>query len=98
MHAIVANKLLEQTWKNDRCPPKIGNFNGIVVPFPYIENLTPIEHQALNKSLQFWILSTKFDFINVQTKLENTYRQVRPRLQNTKRLLFKTVVPNRRSA
>ena len=53
MHAIVANKLLEQTWKNDRCPPKIGNFNGIVVPFPYIENLTPIEHQALNKSLQF---------------------------------------------
>ena len=40
------------------------------------------------------ILPTRFNFIDVQTEFENLYRQVRPRLQNTKRLLFKTKLIN----
>ena len=54
----------------------------------------PIEHQALNHGLQFGILPTNLSFIDVQTEIENLYRQVRPRLQNTKRLLFKTKLIN----
>ena len=58
------------------------------------KKLTPTEHQALNHGLQFGILPTKFNFIDVQTEFENLYWQVRPRLQNTKRLLFKTKLIN----
>ena len=43
-----------------------------------------------NHVLQFGILPTKFNFIGVQTEFENLHRPVRPRLQNTKRLWFKT--------
>ena len=63
--------------------------------FIEVSNLVgKIEHQALNHGLQFGILPTRFNFIDVQTEFENLYRQVRLRLQNTKRLLFKTKLIN----
>ena len=65
----------------------------VVVNLSY-KKLTPIEHQALNHGLQFEILPTKFNFIDAQAEFENLYRHVRPRLQNAKRLLFKTKLIN----
>ena len=65
----------------------------MVVNLSY-KKITPIEHQTLNHGLQFGTLPTKFNFINVQTEFENLYRQVRPRLQNTRRLLSKTKLIN----
>ena len=56
--------------------------------------LTETEYKALNHGLQFGILPLKFNFIDVQTEFENLYRQVRPHLQNTKRILFKTKLIN----
>ena len=56
--------------------------------------LTETEYKALNHGLQFGILPLKFNFIDVQTEFENLYWQVRPHLQNTKRILFKTKLIN----
>ena len=42
----------------------------VVVNLSY-KKLTPIEHQALNHGLQFGILPTRFNFIDVQTEFEN---------------------------
>ena len=56
--------------------------------------LTATEYKALNHGLQFGILPLKFNFIDMQIEFENLYKQVRPHLQNTKRILFKTKLIN----
>ena len=56
--------------------------------------LAKTEYKALNHGLQFGILPLKFNFIDVETEFESLYRQVRPHLQNTKRILFKTKLIN----
>ena len=56
--------------------------------------LSETEYRALNHGLQFGILPTKFNFNEVQAEFENLYRQVRPHLQHTKRVLFKTKLMN----
>ena len=56
--------------------------------------LAKTEYKALNHGLRFGILPLKFNFIDVQTEFKNIYRQARPHLQNTKRILFKTELIN----
>ena len=56
--------------------------------------LTETEYKVLYHGLQLGILPLKFTFIDVQTEFEHLYRQVRPHLQNTKRILFQTKLIN----